>query len=140
MQTTELVLNLWYVMEQRDKLVYAVAGKAYALAGADHEKTRILKLLAATDFLTAQFCPVPQDFYVVAPNGNVPGITTPEILQTYLDAVFAEVFEMLDATLANQFSLVARDPDAQRLRLPEEPLFVLTALVDDGSGRLHAVV
>ena len=140
MQTTELVFNLWYIMEQRDHLVYAVAGKVYALAGADREKTGVLKLLASTDYLTVQFYPVLERFHVVAPNGKVAGVTTPAALNTYIDAIYDEVFAAIEIALPESMDIVHKDPLTNHMQMPEEPLFVLTALIDDGKGVLHAAV
>lgn len=70
MSHPELVINLWYVVEERQGLVYALAGKAYALYGSDEEKLQLLRQLAATDYWTAKFVPVAERFCVVAPNGQ----------------------------------------------------------------------
>lgn len=45
-----MVLNLWYVVEENKDLVFALAGKGYALYGTDEEKLDLLRLLASTDY------------------------------------------------------------------------------------------
>ena len=137
MSHPELVVNLWYVVEERQGLVYALAGKAYALYGSDEEKLELLRRLAATDYWTAKFVPVPERFHVVAPDGQAAGATTVSVVNTYMDSVFAEVLASFGDTLVGPIRIAGGEVKLRRLRLPEEPLCVLTALVDDGGADLR---
>ena len=136
MSHPELVINLWYIVEERQGLVYALAGKAYALYGSDEEKLALLRQLAATDCWTAKFVPVPQRFHVVAPNAQMAGATTVSLMNAQMEAVFAEVLASFGDALVGPVRIVGGEVKLRRLRLPEEPLCVLTALAGNGTADL----
>lgn len=136
----EMVINLWYVVEKHQGLVYALAGKVYALYGSDEEKLALLRRLAATDYWTAKFVPVPERFHVVAPNAQMAGATTVSVVNAHMESVFSEVLASFGDMLIGPIRIVNGEVKLRRLRLPQEPLCVLTALVDDGTADLRAQV
>jgi hypothetical protein len=56
---SDLALNLWAYIDESSCMVYALAGKVYALQGRDEDKVAVLRQLAATDHLTAKRHPLP---------------------------------------------------------------------------------
>ena len=51
---SELALNLRAYLDQRKGMVYAIAGKAYALMGNEQEKLAVVHQLAPTDYLSVK--------------------------------------------------------------------------------------
>lgn len=65
----EVVANLW-VCANEEGYIFRLAGKAYVLEGTDAEKLNILRVLSATDFLSAAWIPVPENLSVTSPTGK----------------------------------------------------------------------
>lgn len=81
--------------------------------------------------------PVPERLCVVAPNGQLAGATTVSMVNTYMESVFSEVLASFGDALVGPIRIVGSEVKLRRLRLPQEPLCVLTALIDDGTGDLR---
>jgi hypothetical protein len=62
MEHTEIVVNLWYIVDKGTGYAYCLLGRAYAMCGTDEEKLERLQQLAETDFLMAERLRVPEIF------------------------------------------------------------------------------
>ncbi len=51
MEEPEIVLNLWYIIDEGTGYAYSLLGRAYAMTGTDSEKLERLRQLALTDYL-----------------------------------------------------------------------------------------
>lgn len=61
-EKAEIVLNLWYIVDEGTDYAYCLLGRAYTMTGTDEEKLERLRQLAPTDYLMADRLRVPQNF------------------------------------------------------------------------------
>jgi hypothetical protein len=64
MESSEIIMNLWFIYDKQDSVIYGLAGRAYRMKGTDEEKTNFLKQLALTDYGLATRTSVPESFSV----------------------------------------------------------------------------
>ena len=133
----EVCLNLWWYCDQLSGIVQRLAGRAYALTGTDEEKLAVLHNLARSDFHIAINAHVPSRFKVVSEHGTIESATTAAEVGNSMFAVFEELINTLERELPEQVHFISYEPDVYRLKLPEDPLHVLTCILEYPDGRLE---
>lgn len=137
MSKSEVVLNLWYVMDEGTAAIYRLFGRAYALEGTDEEKLQTLRRLAKTYYLVAYQFSVPERFAVVQPDGRErTGVAFWYEQEGYAFELFKEVINEIEKELPEQVSFVFGEPNVTKLKLPQDPLFLLTSLIEDEFGNI----
>ena len=128
MNESELCINLWYCFDKESGFVAAIAGRGYFLNGTDDKKTAMLKVLAVSDFLNAEWQPVPDRYQanlVDIPTNKTTSfsgvIHASDIDMLGMD-LFEEVFKQIESV--NQAYLPIKK--AGTVKVPDEPLYVLT--------------
>ncbi|HEV2207394.1 MAG TPA: hypothetical protein VG167_01375 [Verrucomicrobiae bacterium] len=132
--TSDLALNLWAYIDESSCMVYALAGKAYALPGRDEDKLAVLQQLAPTDHLTAKRHPLPKRFTVTDGQQKREGMAPPQIIRDNVADTFEGVFQFLDTQLPPIPDFLTERHTPQRI--PQEPLFVFTFLREDDQGNI----
>lgn len=132
MTNPEIIVNLWYIIHKSTGLIFTLAGRTYHATGSDDDKTALLKRLAVSDYLLATQYSVPDRFNV----DGLDGCTTPIELDDPETTLFEEVYAGLESELAGTMTLAPIDS----LKIPENPLYVMTALVEGADGTLRPVV
>lgn len=137
LKTPEVVANLW-VYADEDGYVARLAGRTYVLDGTDREKLDLLKLLAATDFLSAEWMPIPDNFGLIGPDGERLGYAQLSVLSDEYSKslLVGPLLERLAATLPEQLREIDGEYRQFRLVMPEAPLTVLTVVVERPDGQL----
>ncbi len=69
MDTQEVIVNLWYVMDEQG-VIYSLRAKAYVVSGSDDSKLQFLRDRANTDYLIAQPFTIPERFHVQIGEGR----------------------------------------------------------------------
>lgn len=133
----EICLNLWYYVLQTG-VVIRIAGKAYALKGTEQEKLAALKAVSATDHLTATMDRVPMHLVINEGARRLEGAMDVRSLPAMVSMVFGPLFNKLEASLPPVLRVVDEEYFEQALKIPDEPLFVLTAVYEEEDGRLTA--
>jgi hypothetical protein len=133
----EVVLNLWYFVEESHGAVYRLAGRAYALTGSDEQKLAVLHKLSATDFHIAQVFPVPKRFKTVSDFGTLEGVTGAEVTVEDPTGLFKEAIDALEASLPIQMRSIDENPQTYRLKIPQNPLMVCTCVIEHEDGTLE---
>ncbi len=139
----EVCLNMWAYLDEQLGVIHRVAAKGYVLAGTDDEKLAVLHQLAKTDFLSAPWQELPSHLIAVIPHvGNLPGMTTPAGLNddNTLMSILEEVCKSVDKNLPTQVRTKGTDHEEFCLKIPNEPLYVLTVVVEYSDGRLEPVI
>jgi hypothetical protein len=132
---SEIILNLWYFVDEDQQFIFSLSGRAYIANGTDDEKISLLKQLACTDFPLAVYRLVP-DRYVSDFAGKMrPGIA----LVSELDDSATQLFEELYRAIEEDFVKMAETQNRTvgDFKIPENPLFVMTALYLDDYGEIH---
>jgi hypothetical protein len=62
MNNPEIIVNLWYVMDERG-LIYSLRARCYVGEGTMADKLKLLRRFARTDYLIAQPSPIPERFH-----------------------------------------------------------------------------
>jgi hypothetical protein len=125
-------------MDNGTAAIYRLFGRAYALAGTDEEKLQILRRLARTDYLVARQFHVPNRFKVknTTTGQEQAGIDFWYDLEGYVFDLFKEVMEEIESKLPEHMAFEGGEPKNVRMKLPQNPLFVLTPLVEDDFGNI----
>lgn len=127
----EIILNLWYVYDELG-MIYKLLARAYVRSGTDEEKQACLRQFAETDYMLAQWFPVPERFHTTIIEGEekrkmaVVGIDSIESTVGFA-ALFEDTFQQLEKEF----------PPATKLRIPRDPLICITPLFADHNGEFH---
>jgi len=142
MESSEIIMNLWFIYDKQDSVIYGLAGRAYRMKGTDEEKTNFLKQLALTDYGLATRTAVPESFSVEL-NGEIVTGLCPLF---EVNKMGTRLFDDLIARLQHEI-LVCNGVEGddvneahEALRIPQNPLFLITALVEDGEGNFEAMM
>lgn len=137
----EVVANLWVYADEAGYIA-RVAGKVYVLDGSDQEKLDLLRRLAATDFLSAEWMPVPKNFEVIGPNGERLRYAQLSMLsyEYSKSLLVGPLLEKLAASIPEQLQEVEGEYRQFKLEMPDAPLTVLTVVVEHPDGRLVPMV
>lgn len=137
MNSTEIIVNLWYYVDEECQFISTLAGRAYIADGTDEEKTALLKRLAQTDYPLAVQRLVP-DRYVSDFAGKMrPGIAHVSELDNPATQLFEDVYQALEEKLAKMAE--TRNLPVDDFKIPDSPLFVMTALYQDDYGEIHVI-
>lgn len=141
LRDAEVVANLWVYADEAG-YVARVAGKAYVLDGTDSEKLALLRQLAATDFLSAEWVPIPENFGVISPSGERLRYAQLSLLSDeYAKSVLVgPLLEKLASSLPKQLRQVDDEYEPFVMQMPEAPLTVLTIVIEHADGRLVPMV
>ncbi len=130
MDNREVVVNLWYVMDE-EGVIYSLRAKAYVGAGSDAEKLEFLQQRASLDYLVADPFEIPQRFYLQISNmethdSTIMPVAHVSMLQT-LDSPIV-LFEDALKVIENRF------PAQSQLEIPQHPLVCTTPLMQNKRG------
>lgn len=141
MSNPEVVVNLWVYTDDAG-FVARIAGKTYVLDGSDHENLAILRRLSATDFLSADWEQIPENFEVVGPEGDRLRYTQLSVLSDEYSKslLFEQLLEKLSASVPWQLREVDGEYRRFKLQMPESPLTVLTVVIEHPDGQLVPMV
>lgn len=130
MTNPEIVVNLWCIVSRYSGLISDLAGRIYYLDGTDDEKVALLKRLAATDHHLATRSMVPERFVA----NEIAGYCPVDELNNPETTLFEELYQELEHELNMRLTLL------EPLKIPDNPLFVVTCLLENEDGTLTPVV
>jgi hypothetical protein len=119
------------------QFIFALAGRAYVAQGSDEEKTALLKQLAKTDHLLATRRPVPDNYICEYAGKSCKGLVHISELDDPATQLFEGVYQALDEELAKIAE--AQNLPVEDFKIPDNPLFVMTALYQDDYGEVHVL-
>ncbi len=113
-------------------------GRAYALEGTEQEKLQTLRRLAKTDYLVARQFRVPERFSVT---NTATGEEKKHLAHWfghdgYVFDLFKEVLDEIELELPEHVAFEDGEPQTVKMKLPQDPLFVLTPLIEDDFGNI----
>ena len=138
LRSPEVVANLWVYADEAG-YVARIAGRAYVLDGDDEMKLAVLRQLAATDFLHAEWSPVPKRFTVVGDAGDrMEGVAHASMLNDGVTPgqLFGSLLDKLSAGVPEQMRSLNCEYQRFRLKMPDDPLTVTTVIVEREDGTL----
>jgi len=138
----EVCVNLWAYADEAGYIA-RVAARAYVLDGRDDAKLAVLRQLAATDFLHAEWLGVAKQFAVNGPDGErMEGVAHASMLNDGATpgVLFEPLFKKLAASVPQQVRTENDGYVAFRLELPTDPLTVTTVVMEFNDGRLVPMV
>ncbi|ACH40242.1 MAG: hypothetical protein ACD_55C00169G0004 [uncultured bacterium] len=136
MTNPEIIVNLWYYVDENQQFISALAGRAYIAEGSDEEKTSLLRHLAGTDYPLAVHRPVPDRYVTDFVDRARPGIAQFSELDNPATQLFEEVYQFIELELAQMAEKQNWPVD---FKIPENPLYVMTALYRDDFGEVHVL-
>jgi hypothetical protein len=137
MITPEIVVNLWYYVDEGQQFIFALAGRAYMANGTDEEKTALLKQLASSDYPLAVHCLVPDRYVTNYAGKMVPGVAHASELGDPETQLFEEVYQVIEEDMGKMAE--SQNLPVDDFKIPANPLFVMTALHRDDYGDIHVL-
>ena len=135
--SSEVIVNLWYFVDKHHQVIHSLAGRAYIAEGSDDEKTHLLKQLAGTDFPLATRLPVPDRYQCDCFGNMLTGFAHVSELDNPATLLFEEIYQAIDNNLAEK--ALANGLPVEIFKIPDNPLFVMTALYEDDAGIIHVL-
>ena len=131
MSEPEIILNLWYVMDDQG-IVYSLRARSYVHNGTDEEKLALLRRFAETDYLIAQSFPIPERLHITIVEGDeqrkMAVASVPALEATVgVGALFEEVFQEMENQL----------PAQTKLCIGQDPFVCITPLIADERGNMR---
>jgi len=140
MTNPEIILNLWAIHDPEDNVIYGLAGRAYYVSGTDEQKIALLKQLAVSDFVLALRMPVPERYCIESGGESLSGLCSLNELYNPATSLFRDLYCELEREFMFHSASGgdgAGSPGA--ITIPDNPLYVITALVEDDNGVIRAV-
>lgn len=130
MAEQEIILNLWYVIDD-DGLIYSLRARCYVHSGTDDEKLAFLQSLAEIDYLIATPFPIPEEFHVAMDYGDreekLPMATYKGLRETgHFPLLFEKVYDAMQGQL----------PAPTKLSIGQSPIVCITPLRGDEDGNM----
>jgi len=137
----ELVFNLWAIFDANSGYIYGLSGKAYNISGTDSEKLSLLKVLSATDYVTAKRYEVPSRCQITFTDGSeIKGQVLPQAVHDPNAQLFEEVFRNLQSELPLLPDFSGSEYKAIEQQIPLNPLCVKTILYENESGSIRPII
>lgn len=137
----ELIFNLWALYDASTGTVYALAGRAYNIAGTDRAKLDFLKMAARTDYVTAKRHLVPERFVLISSDGQEhEGVVDLRAVFDTNAQLFEELLKSIEAELPPLPRFSSDGISYFSQQIPNRPLCVTTVLYEDGAGNIRPVV
>ena len=138
--SSELVCNLWALFNLDNGVIYAVAGKVYALDGTKEQKLSILKKLSAVDHRTVDGVALPRHLNFTFPFGEIKsGMTDIQTFHNESTVLFEELFHHLENKLPKLVDFSREEPRSFAQKLPTERLCVQTLVAEDAKGYRRSI-
>lgn len=135
----ELVINIWFIVDIGTSLCNYVILKPYNILGSDEEKTKILKLLAESDYVTAERVEFAQKSKIYFPNQTVTGYMHKNSVNRYLDNNVDFFLNLAEEKLPKILKFKGGflgENKAISQKFPENTLFVQTFLMENEIGEI----
>lgn len=137
MNSSEVILNLWYTLDCKTNLIYSLSGRAYLFNGTDNQKNNILQSLAHTDYQLSKQFSVPKRFSIEYKSKEMIGVVPTSALKIEGIHLFEEVIQALEQDFPKRTLFYEDNPHISTIKIPENPLFLITGLMEDPSGILQ---
>lgn len=146
LRNPEVCVNLWAYADE-GVCIARVAARAYALDGDDEVKLRVLHLLAATDFLHAEWMSASKQFVINCADGEeMKCVAHVSMLNDGMPpgVLFRPLFNKIETGIPQQARTANDGYESFSLKLPEDPLtvttVVTTVVTEFDDGRLVPMV
>jgi hypothetical protein len=123
MSDPEIILNLWYVMDDLG-VIYSLRARAYLGWGNDEENLAFLQEFAMTDYLIARPFAIPKKFHYHGQS---------VVLKSVWDQLGSRLALFEDAIQQLHKELPSQTP----FDIPKSPLVCITPLYGDDSGNIR---
>jgi hypothetical protein len=137
MNTPEIVINIWFIVDVGTNLCYTWSIKPYAIIGTDDEKLKILEILAQSDYITVPQRKLPSYYTLELGNEKLAGVVDGnQILNIFsgnVDYFISEIEKDL-AEFSNTFSNTMQNIE---LKLPNNPMHVSTIIAENDKGEIR---
>lgn len=142
LRNPEICVNLWAYADEGG-YVARIAARAYVLDGSDEEKFALLRQLASTDFLQAEWVGVSKRFTVVGSDGErLEGVAHASMLNDGATpgVLFGPLFDKIEAQIPEQLKMTPDGYEPFKLKLSQDPLTVTTLVIEYEDGRLVPMI
>lgn len=125
--------NLWAFADAESSAVHALAGRAYLLAGKQANVDRVLKNLAANDWLLAPRLVVPESFSVTKEGQSVAGQADVKAVSSQQSALFAPAWDKIEQEIPTVHTDWERKR-TDRYVLPRDQISPRVSVVPEDNG------
>lgn len=139
LENLEVCINLWWFVDDESGLVFHIAGRGYALSGDDSNKLQILKKLSSADFHIAGHHKIPERFTINSEHGTIRGVVPASAIKEHPE-IFEPVYLQIEKDMPQQVQSVNGEYQFYKMKVPEDPLCVITCVVEYSDGRLVPMI
>jgi hypothetical protein len=140
MREIEIVFNLWYYVDARSDLVYAISGRPYCMSGTEQQKRAMLGKLAATDYITATRYQLPENFAVHFGLRKMERIAASFMVRDMFPNLFGELIGKLKGEIPDSYLKIDGKIQNRGIEVLQNPLCCVIALVEDEIGEIRSVI
>ncbi len=139
-ESRELCLNVWWFVADESHFCVQWAAKMYFLSGDDEFKGKVLKALASTDFVTAEWHRIPDESIIVGPDGSeIRGIAPLSSVRGNQSFFEGQIFPALARTVPRNLTFMKPEDGPIELEIGREPYTCDTVIKQRMDGKLEIV-
>ena len=109
------------------------------MAGDNATKLKMLHMLSSADFNIAENHKIPDNFIFDSENGKLRGAILGSLINNHPE-VFEKVYTEIENKTPHQIRCVGGEYKTYKLSVPEDPLCVITCVVEGSGGSLIPLV
>ncbi|WP_326935333.1 hypothetical protein [Flavobacterium sp. PL11] len=134
MNTQEIVVNLWFIVDIGTNLCYTWSIKPYALFGTDDQKLKILQVLAQSDYITVSQRKLPSNYVLVVGNEKLTGVVEASQIQNVFEGNVDYFITEIEKDLVISGNTFSNTMQKIELKLPNNPIYVSTIIAENDQG------
>ena len=138
-QSSELVFNIWFIIDIATQTSSYCFIKSYCLAGSDEEKTNFLNSLAETDFNTTESFKYAKGQKIIFNNNGLDDAILRQNINSFfdnnIDLFLNELESKLPPIVKYQGDNFTKN-EIIKQTFPSEPLFCMTYLMENEYGEM----
>lgn len=140
MESNEIVINIWFIVDIGTNLCYSWRIKAYNMQGTDDDKLNILNYLSHTDYTTVPDRKLPDTAVTIYPNQEIKA----SLPISSINHFFENNIDYFISTLENELPVIkniinnAVQPILQKI--VNNPLYTSTIIVENEKGEAKTLL
>lgn len=137
---TELVYNIWFIVDIGTELSNYAIIKSYSMNGNDEDKLKILQYLAETDYVTSERINFAENCVIEHQNMTIEGHIHQSSINNFFDLnnnFFLDIAEKKLPLLYKFSGDYIGENQAVFQQFPNNPLFVQTTLMENEYGEIR---
>jgi hypothetical protein len=137
---SELVFNIWFIVDIGTELSNHAIIKPYSINGNDDDKLKILQYLAETDYVTSERIDYAENCVIEYHNMKIEGHIHQSLINNYFDLNINFFLNIAEEKLPQLYKFSGGDINENQTifqKFPNNPFFVQTILMENEYGEIR---